>query len=56
MNNIIRLVHEIALEIIAEGMETESQARAMTGKGVQYLQGFLYSSRLCRKDVLSRNG
>ncbi len=43
VDNIIRLAHELGLDIIAEGTETESQARAMAGKGVQYLQGFLYS-------------
>ncbi len=43
VNNVIRLAHELGLTIIAEDIETESQAWAMADKGVQYLQGFLYS-------------
>ncbi|HGX5055554.1 TPA: EAL domain-containing protein [Escherichia coli] len=43
VDSIIGLAHKLELKIIAEGIETQKQARVMTDKGIHYLQGFLYS-------------
>jgi EAL domain-containing protein (putative c-di-GMP-specific phosphodiesterase class I)/CheY-like chemotaxis protein len=38
----IRLGHEIGLELIAEGVETQGQREALDAAGVEYAQGFLF--------------
>lgn len=43
VDSIIGLAHKLELKIIAEGIETQKQAKVMTDKGIHYLQGFLYS-------------
>ena len=39
----IRLAHELGIEIIAEGVETEGQERFLLSAGCEYGQGFYYS-------------
>ena len=40
---IIALGHGLELEVVAEGVETESQAALLAAKGCDYFQGFLFS-------------
>jgi diguanylate cyclase (GGDEF)-like protein len=40
---VISLAHELAKEVIAEGVETEEQAALLTEMGCDFLQGYLFS-------------
>ena len=40
----IRLAHELGIEIIAEGVETEGQERFLLSAGCEYGQGYYYST------------
>jgi EAL domain-containing protein (putative c-di-GMP-specific phosphodiesterase class I) len=39
----IRMAHEVGMEVTAEGVENEAQARFLTERGCDLLQGFLYA-------------
>jgi EAL domain-containing protein (putative c-di-GMP-specific phosphodiesterase class I) len=39
---IVQLAHALGLDVVAEGVETESVATALRGQGVRLAQGFLY--------------
>ncbi len=43
---IIAMGHELKLQIIAEGVETENQAEYLRAQGVSFAQGWLYSKAL----------
>lgn len=42
VDNIVELARKPGLSIVAEGVETQEQADLMIGKGVYFLQGYLY--------------
>lgn len=46
VNCVIEMARTLRLEIIAEGVETEFQAKYLTSKGVDYLQGYFFSKPL----------
>ncbi len=46
VENVIELASRLSIDIIAEGIETESQESFMTEKGSSYLQGYLYAPPL----------
>jgi diguanylate cyclase len=45
-NAIITLAHDLKLEIVAEGVETDQQVQFLTAHGCQVMQGHLYSPAL----------
>ncbi|MCR5390122.1 MAG: EAL domain-containing protein, partial [Lachnospiraceae bacterium] len=46
------IVHKLDMSIVAEGIETEEQARAMKEMGVEYIQGFYYSRPLPKDELI----
>lgn len=40
---VTNLAHELGLSVIAEGVETAAQARALRSAGIDMMQGFLYA-------------
>ena len=48
---IIELGHELGLRVVAEGVESEHQARILRGIGCDELQGFLFSKALSPEDL-----
>ncbi|CAM2180147.1 c-di-GMP phosphodiesterase [Burkholderia latens] len=55
IEGIAALAHHYGLKIIAEGVETEEQHRALHAVGIQYAQGYLYQ-RPQRAEHLKRDG
>lgn len=50
VNAIISLAHNLGLNIVAEGVELESQKQWLAQNNCQYIQGFLYSPSLRNSD------
>jgi diguanylate cyclase (GGDEF)-like protein/PAS domain S-box-containing protein len=50
---IIELGHELGLRVVAEGVESEHQAKILRGIGCDELQGFLFSAALYSEDLWS---
>ncbi len=48
---IINLAHSLGLDVIAEGIETETQREILSGLGCEYGQGYLFAYPLSSKDV-----
>lgn len=48
----IKMIKDLNLKVLAEGVETEQQALSLTKMGVDYIQGFNYSYPLEEKDFL----
>lgn len=46
MRAAIRLAHELGIEIIAEGVETEGQAKFLISAGCEHGQGYYFSRRV----------
>lgn len=53
IDNILDLSHRINTTVVAEGIENKSQELTMINKGVDYLQGFLYSPPIPEKNFIS---
>lgn len=43
LDNVIDLCHRLALQIVAEGVETAEQAAYLSARNVDYLQGYLFA-------------
>lgn len=48
----VRMLREMNVEIVAEGVEYEEEVRGLAGMGVQYLQGYYFSKPVCEADFL----
>jgi len=47
----IRLAHELGVEVIAEGVETEAQVRFLMAAGCEQAQGFYFSRPVTAEQV-----
>ncbi len=50
MDNAIRMIHGMGLEIVSEGIETEAQFQTMKDLGISYIQGYYFSKPLCQEE------
>jgi EAL domain-containing protein (putative c-di-GMP-specific phosphodiesterase class I) len=48
---IVALANRLSIEVVAEGVETQEQARFLTRLGCRELQGYLFSRPLAAADV-----
>lgn len=56
LTNIVRMAKQLSTEVVAEGVETETQYRFLTKIGCNYIQGFYFSKPLSKehyKNVVS---
>ena len=60
MDNAIRMIHGMGLEIVSEGVETEEQYQTMKSLGISYIQGYYFSKPLSQEEfwqfIEERNG
>ncbi len=42
LRSIVTLAHELGMEVVAEGAETEAEVTELTEAGCEYAQGFVY--------------
>lgn len=50
--HIIEMAHELGLEMVAEGIELQTQADYLLAHGVQYGQGWLFSKALPKQEFI----
>jgi len=48
---IVSMAHSLSLEVVAEGVETDGQARILRDMGVAFHQGYFYSQPVKRQDL-----
>ena len=56
LTHMVKLSDEIGVDIVAEGVEQESQINILRGLGVDVLQGFYFDKPLSKEDLTKRLG
>jgi predicted signal transduction protein with EAL and GGDEF domain len=51
VRTIIAMAHSLKYETVAEGVETEAQAKALKEAGCRIFQGYLYAKPMCLSDL-----
>ena len=52
LNYVIKMMKELGLEIVAEGVESEEQRDTLVDLGCDYLQGYYYSKPVPEEDFI----
>lgn len=59
VNAMLDLFHRMKCQVVAEGVETEEQAKALIGRGADWIQGFYYARPMPEEEfldfIISRN-
>ena len=53
MNAAVRMIHDMGLTIVSEGVETAEEGRAIADLGIEYIQGFYFSRPLPEDEFLT---
>ncbi|SDW72645.1 EAL domain, c-di-GMP-specific phosphodiesterase class I (or its enzymatically inactive variant) [Lachnospiraceae bacterium KHCPX20] len=53
MNGVIKMIRDMGLSIVSEGVETREQYDTMTGLGVNYIQGYFFSRPIPEREFLA---
>lgn len=53
LKSVVKMIHDMDLKVVAEGVETKEELEAMTGIGVDYIQGYYFSKPLCVDDYIT---
>jgi EAL domain-containing protein (putative c-di-GMP-specific phosphodiesterase class I) len=48
---VVALAHSLGLDVVAEGVELETQSDVLNGFSCEAGQGFLFSKPVCQQDV-----
>jgi len=56
LHHIIKMVHELDINVICEGIETEEQAKLLQGLGCRLAQGFFYARPMTEEKFAERLG
>ena len=51
LKSLIDLCHQVGIEVVAEGVESEEQVAVLREFGCDYIQGFIYSKAITRIDL-----
>ncbi|MCR5784115.1 MAG: EAL domain-containing protein [Eubacterium sp.] len=54
LENSIRMIHDLEKKVLVEGVETNEQVEMLERLGVDYLQGYLFSRPLPKKDFIKK--
>lgn len=52
MEAAMRMIHDMELEIVSEGVETKEQMEAIVALGIEYIQGYYFSRPLAGREFL----
>lgn len=52
LNNTIEMIRQMNLKVIVEGVQTAEQKRVISGRGIDYIQGFYFSCPIPEKEFL----
>lgn len=52
LENCVRMIHQMNLDILVEGVETEAQIKLLEPMGVKYLQGYYFSKPVPKAEFL----
>lgn len=53
LESAVKMIHEMGIKVIAEGVETETELEGMITVGVDYIQGYYYSRPLSSEEYLN---
>ncbi|MFA6850782.1 MAG: EAL domain-containing protein, partial [Selenomonadaceae bacterium] len=56
LHHIIKMVHELDINVICEGIETKEQAELLQGLGCRLAQGFFYARPMTEEKFAERLG
>lgn len=53
MNAAIKMIHDMEMKIVAEGIETKEQFDFINEQNVEFIQGYYFSKPIPEKEFLS---